>query len=93
MNLIDISLAGALVEHIEPVRPGEIYRLALTVEGQNVQVLARAMRVFASHRVTVAGGERQLVYRTGLEFVGLKKEAAALIADYVERLLAHHPSP
>jgi DNA-binding response OmpR family regulator len=92
VNLIDISLAGALVEHIEPVRPGEIYRLALTIEGQNVQVLARAMRVFASHRVTVAGGERQVVYRTGLEFVGLKKEAANLITEYVESLLQRNPS-
>ena len=92
VNLIDVSLAGALVEHIEPVRPGEIYRLALTIEGQNVQVLARAMRVFASHRVTVAGGERQVVYRTGLEFVGLKKEAANLITEYVEGLLQRDPS-
>ena len=92
VNLIDVSLAGALVEHIEPVRPGEIYRLALTIEGQNVQVLARAMRVFASHRVTVAGGERQVVYRTGLEFVGLKKEAANLIAEYVESLRQRNPS-
>lgn len=92
VNLIDLSLAGALVEHIEPVRPGEIYRLALTLEGQNVQVLARAMRVFASHRVTVAGGERQVVYRTGLEFVGLKKEAATLITEYVKSLLQRNPS-
>ena len=92
VSLIDLSLAGALVEHIEPVRPGEIYRLALTIEGQNVQVLARAMRVFASHRVTVAGGERQVVYRTGLEFVGLKKEAANLITEYVEGLLQRDPS-
>jgi hypothetical protein len=87
VNLIDISQSGALMEHIEPIRPGEIYRLAVAIDGQNVQVLARAMRVYASHRVTVAGGERQVVYRTGMEFVGLKKDAAELIAGYVESLL------
>jgi DNA-binding response OmpR family regulator len=92
VNLIDISQSGALIEHIEPIRPAEIYRLALTLDGQNVQVLARAMRVFASHRVTVAGGERQVVYRTGMEFVGLKKEAASLIACHVESLLKQGPS-
>lgn len=92
VNLIDISQCGALVEHMEPIRPGEIYRLALTMDGQNVQVLARAMRVFASHRVTAAGGERQVVYRTGMEFVGLKKEAAGLIGGYVEHLLRQDPS-
>jgi CheY-like chemotaxis protein len=87
VNLIDLSESGALVEHIEPIRPGEIYHLALTVDGQSVQLLARAMRVFASHRITVAGGERHVVYRTGMEFVGLKKEAASLIAQHIESLL------
>jgi DNA-binding response OmpR family regulator len=92
VNLIDLNQSGALVEHIEPIRPGEIYRLALILDGQDVQVLARAMRVFASHHVTVAGGARRLVYRTGMEFVGLKKEAASLIARHVETLLQQSPS-
>jgi CheY-like chemotaxis protein len=80
--LIDISLSGALVEHVDPIRPGEIYRLSLII-----QILARAMRVFASHRVTMTGGERQVVYRTGMEFVGVKKDAADLISRHIERLL------
>jgi DNA-binding response OmpR family regulator len=87
VNLIDLSLSGALVEHVEPIRPGEIYRLAITVEDQKVQILARAMRVFASHRVTLAGGERQVVYRTGMEFVGLKKDVADLVSRHVESLM------
>jgi hypothetical protein len=81
VSLIDLSLSGALVEHIEPIRPGEIYHLSITIKERKVPVLARAMRVFASHRVTVAGGERQVVYRTGMEFVGVEKEIADLIAD------------
>ncbi|HSB70678.1 MAG TPA: response regulator [Candidatus Methylomirabilis sp.] len=85
--LIDLSLSGALVEHTEPARPGEIYRLSFMVRDKQVQVLARAVRVFASHRVTVAGGERHVVYRTGMEFVGVKKEAADLISTHVDRLL------
>ena len=85
--LIDLSLSGALVEHTEPARPGEIYRLAFMVRDKQVQVLARAVRVFASHRVTVSGGERQVVYRTGMEFVGVKKEAAELISGHVDQLL------
>jgi DNA-binding response OmpR family regulator len=86
VNLIDLSLSGALVEHVEPIRPGEIYRLSLTAEEQRVQILARAMRVYASHRVTLAGGERQVVYRTGMEFVGLKKDVADVIAKHIESL-------
>jgi len=84
VSLIDLSLSGALVEHIEPIRPGEIYHLAITIQERKVPVLARAMRVFASHRVTVAGGERQVVYRTGMEFVGVEKETADLIAEHID---------
>jgi len=32
-----------------------------------------------------------VVYRTGLEFVGLKKEAAHLITEFVESLLQQQP--
>ncbi len=87
VTLIDLSLSGALIEHTEPVRPGEIYRLSFAAMDKQVQVLARAVRVFASHRVTVAGGERQVVYRTGMEFVGMKKDAADLISAHIDRLL------
>jgi len=83
VNLIDLSLSGALVEHVEPIRPGEIYHLTITIQERKVPLLARAMRVFASHRVTVAGGERQVVYRTGMEFVGVEKETADLIAEHI----------
>ena len=85
--LLDLSLLGALIEHTEPVSPGEIYRLSFPVEGKEVQVLARAIREFASHRVTTPGGERRIVYRTGMEFVGLEKGVSALISAYVERLV------
>jgi len=85
--LLDISLSGALVEHSEPISPGEVYRLTFPVEGKDVQVLARAIREFASHRITLEGGERRIVYRTGMEFVGLEKGASDLISIYVERLM------
>ena len=84
--LLDISLSGALVEHCEAVSPGEIYRLTFPMDGKEVQVLARAIREFASHRATIEGGERRIVYRTGMEFVGLEKGASELISAYVERL-------
>lgn len=86
VSLIDLSLSGALMEHTEPVRPGGIYRLSFSVGGSQVQVLARAVRAYASHFVTLAGGERQLVFRTGMEFIGVEKAAADLISAYVEHL-------
>jgi DNA-binding response OmpR family regulator len=91
VRLLDISLSGALIEHSEPVNPGEIYRLSFPVEGKEVQVLARAIRAFASHRVTVSGGGRRVMYRTGMEFVGIEKGASELIAAYVESLMKQGP--
>ena len=91
VSLLDISLSGALVEHSEPVNPGEIYRLSFLVEGKEVQVLARTIRAFASHRVTVSGGGRRVMYRTGMEFVGIEKGASELIAAYVESLMKPGP--
>jgi DNA-binding response OmpR family regulator len=84
--LLDISLLGALIEHSEPISPGEIYRLSFPVEGKEVQVLARALHAFASHRITTPRGEWRIVYRTGMEFVGLEKDASELISAYVEGL-------
>ena len=87
VTLLDLSLSGALVEHTESVSPGEIYRLSFPIEGKEVEVLARAIRAFARHRVTVAGGQRRIVYQTGMEFVGVEKGATELISAYVNRLL------
>ena len=92
VTLLDLSLSGALVEHSESVSPGEIYRLSFLVEGKQVQVLARAIRAFARHRVTIAGGRRQIVYQTGMEFVGVEKGAAELISAYVDHLLTQGSS-
>lgn len=85
--LLDVSLSGALVEHTQPVSPGDVYRLSFSLEGKEVKVLARAVREFTSHRVRRVGGERGIVYRTGMEFVGLEKGASALISAYVDRLV------
>lgn len=90
--LIDLSLSGALIEHSQPVRPGEVYRFSFGIDGHQVQVLARATRVFASHRVAVTGGERQVVYRSGIEFVGVEKAVADVISTYIVRLEGEMPS-
>lgn len=85
--VIDLSVSGALVEHTQRVRPGEVYRLSFPLGDRRVHVLARAVRAFASDRVVLAGGESQLIYRTGMQFVGLDKATADLIAAHVEQLL------
>ena len=88
VTLIDLSLSGTLVEHTQRVRVGDLYSLSFQVQGLHIKVRARAVRSFASHRVRVAGGERQLVYRTGMEFSDLSEDTAKLISAYLDRLHA-----
>jgi DNA-binding response OmpR family regulator len=86
--LLDISTAGALLEHTGELSAGGVYRLGLLIGGTELQVLARAVRAMATHDVTPAGGERRTRYRTGVEFVGLAKADAEAIARYVRSFAA-----
>lgn len=69
-SLINISAGGALVEHMSPVRPGSISFLTLSIHQQEVGLKCRVVRSVA-HRCEVgSNGERDVIYRTGLEFMG-----------------------
>jgi len=88
VTLIDLSRSGTLIEHTHRVRVGDSYHLSFQVDGLHVRVKARAVRSFASHRVPVAEGERQIVYRTGMEFADLTADTANSISAYLNRLHA-----
>jgi hypothetical protein len=69
-SLIDISAGGALIEHADPVRPGIASVLTLLVRGDRWGLNCRVVRSVV-HRYQVGPtGERDLIYRTGLEFTG-----------------------
>ncbi len=69
-TLINISRGGALVEHSDPVPPGAISFLTLMLHEQKVGMKCRMVRTVAHRNKVVANGERELIYRTGLEFLG-----------------------
>ena len=93
VTLVDLSRSGALVEHIHRVRVGEVYHLSFQLEGLQVKAKAQVARSFASHRGPGMGTERQLLYRTGMEFIELSPDTIRHISTYLERLrnseLAH----
>jgi hypothetical protein len=83
-HCIDISRSGALVEHTERIRPGEVYRLAFPGKRRQVQVLATAIRSHVSRIVHKTNGEGQIVYRTGMEFVGGENGHSDLVSGSIE---------
>ena len=90
-HLVDISRSGALVEHTDRVRPGEVYRLTFPGEIRKVQVLVRAVRSFVSQLVHITQGEGQVVYRSGVEFVDGENGVGNLASGSTERMRQQRP--
>jgi hypothetical protein len=86
VTLIDLSRSGALVEHSQRVRVGETYQLVFQLETLRVTIKALAVRSFVNDHPAVQGTERQLLYRTGLEFNDLTPGVAEQISKHLERL-------
>jgi hypothetical protein len=71
--LIDMSPAGALVEHLNRLQPGTTLFLTLPfLQNGNKKIGLRCKVVRSvAHRPEVAStGERDVIYRSGLEFLG-----------------------
>jgi hypothetical protein len=82
-SLVDLSLGGALIEHIHIVRPGTTSYLILRMEGRDVNLRCRIIRSIV-HRVQVeSDGERALVYQTGVQFVDRSHATMQMISDYI----------
>jgi hypothetical protein len=82
-SLLDLSLGGALIEHVDIVRPGTTSYLVLRMEGRNVNLRCRVIRSIV-HRVQVeSDGQRALIYQTGLQFVDRSDATMQMISDYI----------
>jgi hypothetical protein len=85
-SLVNISRLGALAEHANPAWPGQVYHLSFVLLGTPVRLLARAVHAFASNRLPAAGGEGEIVFRTGLEFVAIEKDTGDFLSACVDGL-------
>ena len=68
------------------MRVGELYQLVFPAHGRRITVSTRAVRSCVSRFASLAGGEKQTVYHTGLQFTGLTEGVVKLISGYIERL-------
>jgi hypothetical protein len=85
-SLLNISKGGALVEHSHRVRPGTVLLLTLSVPEHKITLRCRVVRS-SEHRYEVRPtGEREHVYRTGLQFLGIPEDSLLLLEKYVGSL-------
>ncbi len=85
-TLINMSLGGALIEHMHLVRPGTISFLTLLMLGREVTLNCRVVRSVVDRTEVQADGEHELVYRTALEFQGLSEDSLWLIDEFIDSL-------
>ncbi len=86
VSVVDISLGGALIEHSYIIRPGTMTILILLLRGEKVSVDCRVIRTVVYRYETWPGGERDCVYRTGLELVDVSEDSRREIGGYIRSL-------
>ncbi len=70
VSVLNLSFGGALIEHAEVIRPDIILELVLTLAGREKKLRCGAVWS-AIHRAEVqTDGEQELIFRTGLDFLG-----------------------
>lgn len=85
-SLINISEGGALIEHSNRVRSGTVLLLTLSVPEKKITLRCRAVRSSEHRYEVLPTGERERLYRTGLEFLGIPDDARVLLDKYMDSL-------
>lgn len=85
-SLLNLSLGGALIEHVDILRLGTIISLSLDLQGREVSAKCCVVRS-AVHRIALQpDGERALIYHTGMEFLDPSEETRQVISGYVQSI-------
>ena len=85
-SLMNISVSGALIEHMHLVRPGTNSFLTLLMLGREVTLNCRVARSLVHRTEVQADGEHELVYQTGLEFLDTPVDLLRLIDEFIDSL-------
>ena len=91
VSLLDLSLKGARIEHLNLLRPGSVCHLELpaVLGSQVLTAEVRWSRVVASE--ANPAGERFLRYQSGLMFLQVTPEQHALLVQAVEKAASGVP--
>ena len=83
VRVVNLSLAGAMVEHAHPLAPGQ--PCILDLPGQEGEVHIRAHVVWSQLFSVSSGPERaqEQRYRSGIAFTADSREAAALLREWM----------
>ena len=83
-RLVDLSAGGALLEHVEPVRPGGACELVIEDNPEDMRLRCRIVRSTLTQPAQ-AEASREIRYHTGVEFVDLKPDQSAFLEVLIRR--------
>ncbi len=86
LSLLNISLGGALLEHVDLIRPGTIIPLSVDLQGGRVSAKCCVVRSVVHRTVLLPDGERALIYHTGVEFLNPSEETQHVISDSTQSI-------
>lgn len=86
VSVMDISQAGVLIEHAGHMRPGAVCLVTLSLRGEKASLKGRVVRSGVYRYETWPAGERNFVYRTGLDLVEVPDGSRRLVGKYVNFL-------
>lgn len=85
--VMNLSIGGSLIEHAHVVRPGTLSSLDLDLFGKRLRLKCRVARSVVHGSHVLPTGERELIYRTGLEFLELSEATRQMIGRYVQSMV------
>jgi hypothetical protein len=90
VSVVDISLSGALIEHSSHFQLGAILFMNLLFPGHEVGLKCRVVRSDPHGYEVLPSGTRDLLHRTGLEFVDVSEVSHRIVNGYIEFLSGLH---
>lgn len=86
VSVTDLSRGGILIEHGAIMRPGTVRMLTLSLRGEKVSIRCQVVRSAVYRYETPPVGERNYVYRTGLEFIDVSNASRRLVGRHIKFL-------
>jgi len=85
--VLNLSIGGSLIEHAHVVRPGTLSSLDLDLFGKRLRLKCRVARSVVHGSHVLPTGERELIYRTGLEFLEMSEATRQIIGRYIQSMV------
>lgn len=84
VDILDLSIGGARIEHTALLRPGATCRLRVPLQNRSVTLLCHVVWSRAVGRAEGSRGDTGLLFHSGLEFGTMAPDVKAFLTAYLD---------